>query len=61
MIDLGNKHLNEQKIVPLVARFQNIYLLYEAHFFLLLGTYFILFYIKYTKLFIKSMFLMLLF
>lgn len=41
---------------------KNIYLLYEAHlFFLLLGTYFILFYIKYTKLFIKSMFLMLLF
>lgn len=40
---------------------KNIYLLYEANFFLLLGTYFILFYIKYTKLFIKSMFLMLLF
>lgn len=58
MIDLGNKHLNEQKMVPL----KNIYLLYEAHFFfLLLGTYIILFYIKYTKLFIKSMFLMLLF
>lgn len=40
---------------------KNIYFLYEVNFFLLLGMYFILFYIKYIKLFIKSMFLMLLF
>lgn len=60
MIDLGNKHLNEQKMVPLVARFKKyLSFIWSPLFFYYWGR--ILFNIKYTKLFIKSMFLMLLF
>lgn len=41
MIDLGNKQLNEQKMVPLVAQFKKIFIFYMKPTFLLLGTYFI--------------------